>query len=205
MLKYVSVLHCAGTNSTWYCANMALTFGLYSSCYFARINWINSVSLLNIFRHFFQRVSVEAVQPASIKLEVNKILNKFNRLKVFMTHNFALCARRSVLLITLVLIVSQEHVEQPYTQRVSKSNTFLTFVPATFSCVCKRCVFVPVTCPGYTSLLSSPSLSKTRNFGRCDVSLQHDLSCPAYLLFSFTFIQINLYCQLMQVCNFSLP
>ena len=57
----------------------------------------------------------------------------------------------------------------------------LGHVPATFSCVCKCCDFVPATCPRYTSLLPVASVCTTQVFVaaacRCDMSLQHDPSC----------------------------
>ena len=37
--------------------------------------------------------------------------------------------------------------------RVRVCNISVGHVPATFSCLCKCCVFVPATCPSYTSLL----------------------------------------------------
>ena len=52
----------------------------------------------------------------------------------------------------------------------SRCNTSLGYVPATFSCVCKCCDFVPATC--------RLSVYYTR-FCRGNMSLQHDPSCLA--------------------------
>ena len=45
-------------------------------------------------------------------------------------------------------------------------------VPATFSCVCKCCDFVPATCPCYTSLLHVASVCTTQVFVPA--------TCPCY-------------------------
>ena len=62
-----------------------------------------------------------------------------------------------------------------------RCNISLGHVPATFSCVCKCCDFVPATCPRYTSLLHVASVCTKRIFVpatcRCDMSLQHYPSC----------------------------
>ena len=67
-----------------------------------------------------------------------------------------------------------------------RSNRSLGHVPATFSCVCKCCDFVPATCPRYTSLLHVASVCTKQVFaaatGRCDMSRQHDPSClPTFI------------------------
>ena len=53
--------------------------------------------------------------------------------------------------------------------------------PATFSCVCTCCDFVPATCPRYTSLLHVASVCTTQVFCCCNVSLQHEPPCLATL------------------------
>ena len=60
-----------------------------------------------------------------------------------------------------------------------RCNISLRHVPATFSCVCKCCNFVPATCPRYTSLLHVASVCTTQVFCRCNMSLQHvAATCP---------------------------
>ena len=55
-----------------------------------------------------------------------------------------------------------------------RCNISLGHVPATFSCVCKCCDFVPATCPRYTSLLPVASVCTTQVFVaaacRCDMT-----------------------------------
>ena len=62
-----------------------------------------------------------------------------------------------------------------------RCNISLGHVPATFSCVCKCCDFVPATCSRYTSLLHVASVCTAQVFVaaacRCDMSLQHVPSC----------------------------
>ena len=62
-----------------------------------------------------------------------------------------------------------------------RCNISLGQVPATFSCVCKCCDFVPATCSRYTSLLRVASVCTKQVFVaaacRYDMSLQHDRSC----------------------------
>ena len=64
-----------------------------------------------------------------------------------------------------------------------RCNISLGHLPATFSCVCKCCDFVPATCPRYTSLLPVASVCTTQVFVaaacRCSMSLQHYPSCLA--------------------------
>ena len=58
-------------------------------------------------------------------------------------------------------------------EETCRCNISLGHVPATFSCVCNCCDFVPATCPRYTSLLHFRlSVYYTSFF-----SLQHDPSC----------------------------
>ena len=45
-----------------------------------------------------------------------------------------------------------------------RCNISLGHAPATFSCVCKCCDFVPGTCPRYTSLLHAASVCTTHVF-----------------------------------------
>ena len=52
-------------------------------------------------------------------------------------------------------------------------NISLGHVPATFSCVCKCCDFVPATSPRYTSLLHVASVCTTQVFCRCSMALRH--------------------------------
>ena len=54
-----------------------------------------------------------------------------------------------------------------------RCNISLRHVPATFSCVCKCCDFVPARCPRYTSLLHVASVCTTQVFCRCSMSLRH--------------------------------
>ena len=54
-----------------------------------------------------------------------------------------------------------------------RCNISLGHVPATFSCVCKCCDFVPATCPRYTSLLRVASVCSKQVFCRCNRSLRH--------------------------------
>ena len=54
-----------------------------------------------------------------------------------------------------------------------RCNISLGHVPATFSCVCKCCDFVPATCPRYTSLLHVASVCTAQVFCRCNMSLRH--------------------------------
>ena len=58
-----------------------------------------------------------------------------------------------------------------------RCNIALKHLPATFSCVCTCCNFVPATCPLYTSLLNVASMCTTHVFRRCNMSLQHVTSC----------------------------
>ena len=64
-----------------------------------------------------------------------------------------------------------------------RCNTSLGHVPATFSCVCKCCGFVPATCTRFTSLLHVVSVCTAHVFVaatcRCNLSRQPDLSCLA--------------------------
>ena len=52
-----------------------------------------------------------------------------------------------------------------------RCNMSLGHVPATFSCVCKCCDFVPATCSRYTSLLHVASVCTTQVFSPCNMSL----------------------------------
>ena len=51
-----------------------------------------------------------------------------------------------------------------------RCNTSLGHVPATFSCVCKCCDFVPATCPRYSSLLHVASVCTTHVFCPCNMT-----------------------------------
>ena len=71
-----------------------------------------------------------------------------------------------------------------------RCNMSLRYVPATFSCVCKRYDFLPATCPRYTSQLYVPSVCTIQIFVaalcRCDMSLPHDPSCLPTLIPPFS-------------------
>ena len=54
-----------------------------------------------------------------------------------------------------------------------RCNISLRHVPATFSCMCKCCDFVPATYPRYTSLLHVASVCTAQGFCRCSMSLRH--------------------------------
>ena len=99
-------------------------------------------------------------------------------------------------------------VQSVHTRGTCRCNISLRHVPATFSCVCKCCDFVPATCPRYTSLLPVASVCATQVFVaaacRCDMSLQHNPSClPTFKSISqkklperFPHSPIHLYLQL---------
>ena len=54
-----------------------------------------------------------------------------------------------------------------------RCNISLGQLPASFSCVCKCCDFVPATCPRYSSLLHVASVCTTQVFCPCNMSLRH--------------------------------